>query len=80
MERIGAHELGMDKAIMNDLAHSLKQLQSISLPMKDAVEDPDIEDNLMAIGFPLKNARGQASRVLAQAAGLALGLNALEGD
>ncbi len=80
MERIGAHEAGMGKAIQSDLVQSLKTLRSISLPMKAAVEDPDAEDKLMAVGFPLRNARGQASRVLAQGAGLSLGFNALEGD
>ena len=80
MERIGAHEAGMGKAIQSDLVQSLKTLRSISLPMKAAVEDPDSEDKLMAVGFPLRNARGEASRVLAQGAGLSLGFNALEGD
>jgi hypothetical protein len=80
MERISIHEAGMGKAIQNDLKISLKQLQSISLPMKSAVEDPASEDKLMAIGFPLKTVREEAARVLAQAAGLPLGFNALDGD
>jgi hypothetical protein len=80
MERIGAHELGMDKAIQFDLVQSLKQLRSISVPMKAAVEDPEMEDRLMAVGFPLRNAREEVSRVMADAAGLALGFNALDGD
>ncbi len=79
-KRIGAHELAIDKAIEFDLALSLKQLQSISLPMKAAVENPGMEDKLIASGFPLKNAKDEASRVLAEAAGLALGFNALDGD
>ncbi len=80
MEHIERHEAGMGKGIQYDLNLSLKQLKSISLPMKAAVEDPDAEDKLMAIGFPLKSARKEAARVLTQAAGLALGFNALDGD
>jgi len=48
--------------------------------MKEAIEDPEMEDKLMAVGFPLKNAKGETARVLAQGAGLALGFNALDGD
>lgn len=80
MQRIGAHEAGMDKAILFDLAYSLKLLRAISLPMKDAAQDPGAHGALIAIGFPLKNAREQASRILADGAGLALGFNALDGD
>ncbi len=80
MDRIELHESGMGKAIQNDLKLSLKQLKSIRLPMKAAVEDSGAEDKLMAIGFPLKTVREDAALVLAKAAGLALGFNALDGD
>jgi predicted lipoprotein len=79
-ERIGAQETGMGRAIQNELTLSLKLLRSISVPMKEAIENPEMEDKLMAVGFPLKNAKGETSRVLAQGAGLALGFNALDGD
>lgn len=79
-ERIEAYESGMGEAINNDLAISLEGLKGVKLPMKEVAEDPDVEVELIAIGFPLKNAREQTARVLAQAAGLSLGFNALDGD
>lgn len=79
-ERIERHEAGMGGAIHNDLVQPLEVLHSIKMPMKEAAADPEVEDKLIAIGFPLKNAREQATRVLAQAAGLSLGFNALDGD
>ena len=48
--------------------------------MKQAAVEPQTEAKLIAIGFPLKHARGATSRVLADAAGLSLGFNALDGD
>jgi hypothetical protein len=48
--------------------------------MKAAVDDPDTEEKLMAVGFPLKNAKVQTFRVLSQSAGISLGFNTLEGD
>lgn len=80
LERIERHETGMGMAIRNDLKASLKQLKSIKLPMKAAAQDPDAEDKLMAVGFPLRTAREETARVLAEAAGLSLGFNALDGD
>ncbi len=80
MARIGAHEARMGKAIEGDLVQALNGLRSISLPMKAAVDDPDTEEKLMAVGFPLKNAMVQTFRVLSQSAGISLGFNTLEGD
>ncbi len=78
--RIEGHEAGMGKAILADLTQALTQLQSIATPMQQAAETPETENKLIAIGFPLKNARAETSRVLAEAAGLSLGFNALDGD
>lgn len=80
MERIGAFEAGMEKVIQNELVQSLMELRSIALPMKEAVASPETKDKLMAIGFPLRNAHMLASHILADAAGLSLGFNALDGD
>jgi len=80
MQRVGAFEIGMGKAILNELTHSLNHLRSISLAMKPAVDNAETKDKLIAVGFPLKNAHDEANRILASAAGLALGFNALDGD
>lgn len=79
-QRIEAHESGMGKTIAFDLEQAFNSLSRIEQPIAKAVENPAIEDELIATGFPLKNAREEASRVLAEAAGLSLGFNALDGD
>lgn len=82
MERLDAHETGIGKAILFDMEQALKTLKTLPASMKQAATDEDgtAQDDLIAVGFPLKNARGEANRVLAEAAGLTLGFNALDGD
>ncbi len=77
---ISDHESGMGEAILSELEHSLSVLNSITIPMGEAAEDTETAEKLVAIGFPLKNARSEAARILAQAAGINLGFNALDGD
>ena len=79
-ERIEAHEPGMGKSILTELNQALTHLKSVSVPMSKVPVNRDAEDRFLAVGFPLKNARNQATRTLAEAAGLSLGFNALDGD
>lgn len=78
--RIEAHEAGMGDAIAFDLEQALKSLNRVKVPIAAVAKATQTEDELIATGFPLKNAREQASRVLSAAAGLSLGFNALDGD
>jgi len=78
--RIEKQESGMGDAISLDLAQALKSFERIQLPIKEAAKNTEAENELIATGFPLKNAREQATRVLSEAAGLSMGFNALDGD
>lgn len=80
MKRLETAESGIGRALQNDLDISLKEMRSISVPVAAAVENPESEGKLIAVGFPLKNVREETARVLSQAAGLSLGFNALDGD
>lgn len=78
--RIEKHEAGMGDAIVFDLETALNSFRRIQLPIKEVTKNAEAENELIATGFPLKNAREQASRVLSEAAGLSMGFNALDGD
>lgn len=80
MEIIEDQEPGMGKSIRFEFKQAMASFKRITLPIEKAVEDKASEDNLIDTGFPLKNARIQTGRILAEAAGLSLGFNALDGD
>lgn len=80
LQVIENQESGMGKSINFEFKQALAAFKRISLPIAKAVQDTVSENNLIDTGFPLKNARQEAARVLSQAAGLSLGFNALDGD
>ena len=79
-DRIDAHEWGMGSSILSELNLALNHMKSLNVLMGEVAENEEAENRLLASGFPLKNAREQTSRILADAAGLSLGFNALDGD
>lgn len=80
MQAIETQESGMGTSIRYEMGQALETFKRIELPIAKVLENPAVEDQLINTGFPLKNAREEASRVLAAATGLNLGFNALDGD
>lgn len=67
------------RLVLNELntAHKIaKKVVGVSKPF----DDPGIPSQLIAMGFPLKNARGQLTVLMAATAGLTLGFNSSDGD
>lgn len=80
MKAIETQESGMGASIRFEMGQALETFKRIELPIAEVLKKPAMEDELINTGFPLKNAREETARVLADAAGLNLGFNALDGD
>ena len=79
-ERIAKHSDGLDRSLLNDLDHVLGVFRSVNVTMKQVVDDPDLEDKLIAVGFPLKNVKDETAAAMSAAAGITIGVNTLDGD
>jgi predicted lipoprotein len=74
-----ANDKELAELVSRELATALERLQPVRLAKKPYV-DRDTRQQIVASGFPLKNARLIAGELLVRNAGLSLGFNASDGD
>ena len=77
---LDALEPGIGTSLLHELKLASDHASSIPVSLGDAVGDPNEKSKLVAMGFPLKNARALAMETLTKHTDLPLGLNALDGD
>ena len=71
---------GVENSILFDLHHAVTVLRGIALPADQAFRDPAMRGKLEALRVSLKSARDTAGEIIARAAGLSFGFNAMDGD
>lgn len=71
---------GVEGSVVFDLNRSADVLAAEKEPIAEAVTDPEQRDKLEAVRVALKSARGTASELIAEGAGLSFGFNAGDGD
>jgi predicted lipoprotein len=71
---------GVEESILFDLKHAIETLRGIDLPVEAAFRDDDTRAKLGALRIALKSASSTAGDMIARAAGLSFGFNAMDGD
>ena len=71
---------GIEKSVLFDLDRVIRVLAAETEPIAEVVRDPAERNQLEALRVALKSARGTASSLIAEGAGLSFGFNAMDGD
>ncbi len=79
-EIVHTESAGVEASILFDLNHAIATLRGIDMPIEEAARDEDTRAKLEALRIALKSASTTAGDMIARAAGLSFGFNAMDGD
>lgn len=79
-QRIATADAGIASVIETELVTARDHARSITVPFAEAKTTESEFRKMIAMGFPMKNARSLAAELMTKATGLSIGFNAGDGD
>lgn len=76
----GAPARSVMQSVVTELEMTIPRLRQIAELGRNPFQDGAARGQLIALGFPLKNAHDATFSAMSEAAGLSMGFNSLDGD